>query len=93
LRGFGSPGDTVTIDLHGDVTARWILVASATGWDFVDSPTSNIVASMRLDADQAWRLLTNNLPPDQHSAVDVSGQEPIVQALRRTRAIIGAPNG
>jgi uncharacterized protein (TIGR03083 family) len=93
LRGLGSPGDTVTIDVHGDVTARWTLVASANGWDFIEAPTSTVVASMRLDADQAWRLLTNNLPPDQHSAVDVRGHAPIVQALRRTRAIIGAPNG
>lgn len=93
LAGLGAPGDSVTIDIEGDVTARWSLVASATGWDFAEQPTSRVVATMRLDADQAWRLLTNNLPPDQHHTVEVSGSEPIVRALRRTRAIIGAPNG
>jgi uncharacterized protein (TIGR03083 family) len=93
LRGLGAPGDTVMIELEGDVMARWILVASATGWNFAEEPTSRIVATMRFDGDQAWRLLTNNLPPDQHGAIDVSGTEPIVRALRRTRAIIGAPNG
>jgi hypothetical protein len=48
---------------------------------------------MRLDADQAWRLLTNNLTPEEHASLDVTGSEPIVRVLRRTRAIIGSPNG
>jgi hypothetical protein len=47
---------------------------------------------MRMDADQAWRLLTNNLPRDQHVAIEAHGDEAIVRALLRTRAIIGAPN-
>jgi uncharacterized protein (TIGR03083 family) len=93
LGGLGSRGDTVTIDIDGGVTATWTLVASATGWDFIDQAASNVVATMRLDADQAWRLLTNNLPPEQHGALDVRGRDEIVHALRRTRAIIGAPNG
>jgi hypothetical protein len=48
---------------------------------------------MRVDADRAWRLLTNNLPPEQHTHPEVGGSAPIVRALLRTRAIIGAPNG
>jgi uncharacterized protein (TIGR03083 family) len=93
LAGLGAPGDSVTIDVEGDVTASWTLVASTAGWAFADAPTARVVATMRLDADQAWRLLTNNLPPEQHGALDVRGTDEIVQALRRTRAIIGAPNG
>jgi hypothetical protein len=75
------------------VSATWALVAGATGWEFADRPTAHIVGAMRLDADQAWRLLTNNLPPEQHDSLDVRGTDEIVRTLRRTRAIIGAPNG
>jgi uncharacterized protein (TIGR03083 family) len=92
LAGSGRREDTVTIKVTGDVERRWTLVASATGWKFVDSAVDRAAATIRMDADQAWRLLTNNLPPGQQAAIAVSGDEAMVRALLRTRAIIGAPN-
>jgi hypothetical protein len=92
LDGLGQPGDTVSIDIEGEITTTWNLIAQDTGWEFAGQPTKRVVASMVVDPDQAWRLLTNNLPPDEHDAVKVRGNAPIVRALLRTRAIIGTPN-
>jgi hypothetical protein len=44
-----------------------------------------------MTTEQAWRLLSNNLRVDRDGDVHTSGDPEIVRTLRRTRAIIGAP--
>jgi hypothetical protein len=60
----------------------------------VGSPTESnddVVARLRLTADEAWRLLTDNMPAQEHEPLEISGDPEIVSVLRRTRAIIGVP--
>jgi len=45
---------------------------------------------MDLTTEEAWRLLTNNLPAETQQQLRVSGDD-IVAVLRRTRAIIATP--
>jgi uncharacterized protein (TIGR03083 family) len=85
------PGDFVSIEITGPVAASWCLVATGTAWAFRDEPGDRRVASLAATTEQAWRLLTNNLPAGEHARLQVSGDERIVDALRRTRAIIGTP--
>jgi uncharacterized protein (TIGR03083 family) len=85
------PGDFVSIEITGPVAASWHLVATGSAWTFRAEPDSHRVASLSMTTDQAWRLLTNNLPADQHPRLQLSGDEQITDALRRTRAIIGSP--
>jgi hypothetical protein len=44
-----------------------------------------------MSTEDAWRLLTNNLPAGRRSDLAVSGDRAIAGILFRTRAIIGAP--
>jgi hypothetical protein len=44
-----------------------------------------------MTAEQAWRLLTNNLPASEQADLTVSGDDVITTILLRTRAIIGTP--
>jgi uncharacterized protein (TIGR03083 family) len=88
----GDVGDTVTIVVTGAASATWFLVAGATGWRFADKPGSQTVGRLRMTTDQAWRLLTNNLPPSEQRHLELSGDPRVVEVLRSTRAIIGAPN-
>jgi hypothetical protein len=46
---------------------------------------------MDLSMEQAWRLLTNNYRHDEHGHIHTTGDAEILQALTRTRAIIGTP--
>lgn len=47
---------------------------------------------MDLTTEQAWRVLTNNFPTEQHQSLVTSADRTITDTLLRTRAIIGAPN-
>jgi uncharacterized protein (TIGR03083 family) len=84
------PGDTVTIAISGPVSITWHLVASEHGWTFAQAP-GNQVATIALSTDEAWRLLTNNLSPERQVALTTSGDPTLLEVLRDTRAILGAP--
>lgn len=94
-RGRGEPGDTVTISVSGPVTVTWWLVASPAGWRFRDEPGPRTVASLAMTTEQAWRMLTNNLPASERSRIIASGvgsgAGEILDILYQTRAIIGVP--
>jgi hypothetical protein len=49
------------------------------------------VARLSMTTEQAWRLLTNNLPAAGQSRLAVSGDNAVTGILLRTRAIIGSP--
>lgn len=85
------PGDTVTIAVTGPVTRAWCLVAGAPGWEFADQPGARLVASLTMTTEQAWRLLTNNLPAAQTAYLAATGDHAIIGLLLHTRAILGAP--
>ncbi|HEY1988909.1 MAG TPA: maleylpyruvate isomerase family mycothiol-dependent enzyme [Acidimicrobiales bacterium] len=85
-------GDTVVIAIHGPFAATWPLVATDIGWEFSDGPGARVVAELSMTTDQAWRLLSNNLSPDDRSQLGFSGDQRIQAVILRTRAIIGSPN-
>lgn len=85
-------GSTVTILVEGPVTRAWHLRSDGSTWDFVAEPGDSVVAGLVLATEQFWRLLTNNLPTSQQAQLDARGDQDIIEALRRTRAIIGIPN-
>jgi hypothetical protein len=81
----------VTIALSGPVTRIWHLVATAAGWQYHDEPGARQAARLSLTTEQAWRLLTNNLPAAERSCLTTAGDSAITAALLSTRAIIGSP--
>jgi uncharacterized protein (TIGR03083 family) len=83
-------GDTITIEISGSVSATWHLVASEDGWTFATTP-GNQVATVVMTTDEAWRLLTNNLPPLRREALITSGDSVLLEVLGKTRAILGSP--
>ena len=87
-----APGDTTTIRLTGPPSFEWHLVAGADGWRYRPRPGTQIRATMNLATEQAWRLLTNNLPVGEQHHIDLTGDDTVVDVLRQTRAIIGTPN-
>ena len=84
-------GDSVTISVTGPVTVTWHLVATPAGWEYRDAPGTRVVASLDMTTEQAWRLVTNNLPAADRSSIAASGDETVLSILLRTRAIIGTP--
>lgn len=84
-------GDQVEIAINdGPLARRWILECDGQHWHF--SPTATAaIASVAMNADDAWRLLTNNHSHTIPDAIETSGDPTIVTALLQTRAIIGEP--
>ena len=85
------PGDTVTISISGPVAVTWQLVATTAGWQYREVPGPRVVASLGMTTEQAWRLLTNNLPAAARVRLTASGDEAVIGVLYRTRAVIGTP--
>ena len=69
----------------------WHLVATPAGWEYRDAPGTRVVATLEMTTEQAWRLLTNNLPAPERPGIAASGDETVLGILLRTRAIIGTP--
>lgn len=69
----------------------WTLVADGDRWRFADGSAETVHAQLRVTAEQAWRLLTNNLEPAIHGEPVTVGDPRLSTALLRTRAIIGRP--
>lgn len=81
------PGASVVIDITGPVNVRWVLVCDADGgWAFTDDAGTEPVARLALTTDQAWRLLSGNLPAA--SPIDAHGDPGVVDVLLATRAVI-----
>ena len=86
-----SSGDTVSIAVTGPLSRTWHLVATDAGWEFAGQPGPRVTATLAMNTEQAWRLLTNNLPAAMQADLAVSGDDAITALLLRTRAIIGTP--
>lgn len=80
----------VRITVGAPIDERWSLVPSDGTWEFTEDPPARINASASLAAEEAWRLLTNNLRQPS-TALDVTGDERAVAVILNTRAIIGHP--
>jgi hypothetical protein len=50
-----------------------------------------VVARLSLTTEQAWRLLTNNLPAAERSRLTASGNNAATGILLGTPTIIGSP--
>jgi uncharacterized protein (TIGR03083 family) len=87
------PGDAVDIEIVGPIAVTWRLVAADSGWTFRPEPgdADRRVAALSMSTEQAWRLLTNNLRSGDRAGMRLTGDPAVVEALGRTRAIIGSP--
>ena len=74
-----------------EVALRWHLAADDNAWQFRPAIEGRVVAQLQLTTEQGWRLLSNNFDEDSHGEVLTLGDGEIIEALKRTRAIIGTP--
>jgi hypothetical protein len=78
----------IQISIGDPINEQWSVVGGNHGWDFVEGEPSQVIARAALTADEAWRLLTNNLRRSP-SSLDITGNDDAVAVLHTTRAIIG----
>ena len=52
----------MSISVAAPLAPTWHLVAAEIGWQYGDQPGPRLVGRLAMNAEQAWRLLTNNMP-------------------------------
>lgn len=83
------PGTAVVFSVDADRAHAWSIVRGAAGWRVFRGAAADAAARVRMDADAAWRLLFNALPPDAARArVSVQGDAALAEPLLRARAVM-----
>ena len=73
----------------GSPPLQWSLVREATRWSLFDSATFEPSATVRMDADTAWRLFTRGLTkPEAAARTTITGDETLGEKLLDTVSII-----
>lgn len=77
-------GTAIALEIPG--VGAWILTRTATGWSLDEGQTAAPAASLRMNGEAAWRLLTDaRYDPSQ---VQLSGDPALAEPLLQVRGII-----
>lgn len=85
-------GTTVTfevIDNAGDDRGAWSIVREASAWTVLRGHAEHSHATVRADADAAWRLLYHALPADRaRTTLAITGDAALVEPMLQARAVM-----
>jgi uncharacterized protein (TIGR03083 family) len=82
-------GSAIVLSVETNPVREWTLLRDGGRWVLKQGAASQPAASVRLDADTAWRLLYNALTLEEAKArVRTSGDAALVEPLLRTRSVM-----
>jgi hypothetical protein len=82
-------GSAVGFEVRGEPPRAWSVVRAASGWVVMRGRAEQPAASVQADADTAWRLLYNALPPDAARArLTTAGDPALLEPLFRARSVM-----
>jgi uncharacterized protein (TIGR03083 family) len=79
-------GAAVVFHVTGATTSAWTLVRDSSAWRIGSGAETNPAATVRIAADDAWRLLYN--APVDRSRIQVKGDAALVEPLIRARSVV-----
>jgi uncharacterized protein (TIGR03083 family) len=90
FRGVEAPeGTALVLDVTGDAGGAWSLVREGGAWRLWRGAAERPATRARLDADAAWRLLFNALPPESaRERMTVEGDPALVAPLLAARGVM-----
>ncbi|MFC8141356.1 maleylpyruvate isomerase family mycothiol-dependent enzyme [Streptomyces paradoxus] len=90
LRDTGAPdGTQVQVTVDGPVEAGWTVTAGRSGWSLAPAPEGRPAATLRLDAETAWRLCTRGIQPATALArAGVLGDRRLGEAVCRIVSVV-----
>jgi hypothetical protein len=84
-----APGTAVALQVDAEGENLWSVVRQAPGWEVLRGAAPDAAARVRVDADTAWRLLYNALPPDAaHARVTIEGDTALAEPMLRARSVM-----
>jgi uncharacterized protein (TIGR03083 family) len=82
-------GTAVAFAVEGEGDNAWSVVREDSGWVVMRGRAAHPAASVRTDADSAWRLLYNALPPEAiRERVAVTGDGALAEPMLRARSVM-----
>ncbi|MFD5947005.1 maleylpyruvate isomerase family mycothiol-dependent enzyme [Streptomyces collinus] len=90
LRDTGAPdGTQIQVTVDGPVEAGWTVTAGRDGWSLAPAPAGRPAATLRLDAETAWRLCTRGIQPATALArAGVLGDRRLGEAVCRIVSVV-----
>jgi uncharacterized protein (TIGR03083 family) len=83
------PGTTVNLAVEQETTALWSVVKGAKGWQVFGGGAESPAATVRVNADDAWRLFYNALPTEEaRERVRIEGDASLAVPLLHARSVI-----
>jgi len=83
------PGTSVVFQVEAEGEHTWSVVRQEAGWDVLRGAADDPATRVRMDADTAWRLLYNALPPDAvRTRVTVTGDPALAEPILRARSVM-----
>ena len=82
------PGTTVTLAVEGATSDAWSLTRDTAAWRLWRGAAGAPSATLRIDCDQAWRLLYNALPDDAARRLRAEGDPRLIAPLLKARSVI-----
>jgi uncharacterized protein (TIGR03083 family) len=82
-------GSAVGFEVRGEPPRAWSVVREVSGWVVMRGRAERPAASVQADADTAWRLLYNALPPEAARArLTIAGDAALIEPLLRARSVM-----
>ena len=83
LRDVDAPrGANVHLTIRGEAGCTWIVRRDETGWEFGSDRGAEPFAALAIDQDDAWRLFTKGLSPDDvRPRIGSRGNRPAIEAM------------
>jgi uncharacterized protein (TIGR03083 family) len=82
-------GTAVVFEVDGDGQSAWSVVRGSSAWSVMRGRAPDAAASLRADADTAWKLLYNALSPELARArVVVTGDRSLAEPMLGARSVM-----
>jgi hypothetical protein len=73
---FADPGTVVQITIDSEIGGTWFLVRKEAGWELSGEKQTNIISSLSIIPDTAWKLFTKGITPEEaRNSVTIRGRE------------------
>jgi uncharacterized protein (TIGR03083 family) len=84
-----APGTAVVLQVEAEGENTWSVVREDVAWTVFRAAAPDAAARVRTDADTAWKLLFNALPPDAaRSRLAITGDPALAEPLLRARSVM-----
>lgn len=86
---FANTGSIVHITIDSEIGGDWFIIRKESGWELSTKDQSNIVSSLLIKPDTAWKLFTKAITPEEAGrSVTITGNEELARVALTLLAVM-----